>query len=99
LGSANIVADDCLYFDPFGVSIVETEIFDYVKSRYQSFAFSNTCIQYMKSKKCGAFCVSFISSVKNKKDYNKFISHFNAPLLKHNDKILKRYFREILIPV
>ena len=39
-----LLADKCLYFDPFGVSI-ETEIVDYVKSQYQSFAYSNTCIQ------------------------------------------------------
>ena len=43
--------------------------------------------------------VSFILSVKNKNDYKKIISHFNATLLKQNDKILKRYFTEILIPV
>ena len=91
--------DSCLYFDPFGVSIVETEILDYVKSRYQSFVYSNTCIQDVKSNKCGAFCVSFILSVKNKKDYKKFIAYFNATLLKQNDKLLKRYFTEILIPV
>ena len=94
-----LLADECLYFDPFGVSIVETEILDYVKLRYQSFSYSNTCIQGVKSNKCGAFCVSFILSVKNKNDYIKFIAHFNAPLLKHNDKILKRYFTKILIPV
>ena len=56
-----LLADECLYFDPFGVSIVETEILDYVKLRYQSFSYSNTCIQGLKSNKCGAFCVSFIS--------------------------------------
>ena len=94
-----LLADKCLYFDPFGVGIVETEILDYVKSRYQSFVYSNTCIQDVKSNKCGAFCVSFILSVKNKKDYKKFIAHFNATLLKQNDKLLKRYFTEILIPV
>ena len=27
-----LLADKCLYFDPFGVCIVETEILDYVKS-------------------------------------------------------------------
>ena len=94
-----LLADECLYFDPFGVSIVENEIYDYIKSRYKSSSYSNTCIQDMKSKKCGAFCVSYILSVKNKKDYNKFIAHFNAPLLIQNDRILKRYFRNILIPV
>ena len=94
-----LLADKCLYFDPFGVSIVETDILDYVQSGYQSVDYSNTCIQHVKSNKCGAFCVSFILSVKNKNDYKKFIDHFNATLLKQNDKILKRYFSEILIPV
>tara|TARA_B110000977_G_C10997219_1_gene462382 strand:- start:434 stop:811 length:378 start_codon:yes stop_codon:yes gene_type:complete len=94
-----LIADICLYFDPFGVGIVETEILDYVKSQYQSITFSNTCIQDVKSNKCGAFCVSFILSVKNKYDYNKFIGHFNAPILKENDKILKGYFSNILIPL
>ena len=94
-----LLADKCLYFDPFGVSIVETDILDYVQSRYQSVDYSNTCIQHVKSNKCGAFCVSFILSVKNKNDFKKFIDHFNATLLKQNDKILKRYFSEILIPV
>ena len=55
--------------------------------------------QHVKSNKYGAFCVSFILSVKNKNDFKKFIDHFNATLLKQNDKILKRYFSEILIPV
>ena len=94
-----LLADKCLYFDPFGVRIVETDILDYVKSRYQSLVYSNTCIQDVKSNKCGAFCVSFILSVKNKNDFKKFIDYFNATLLKQNDKILKRYFSEILIPV
>jgi hypothetical protein len=94
-----LIADICLYFDPFGVGIVETEILDYVKSQYQSITFSNTCIQDVKSNKCGAFCVSFILSVKNKYDYNKFIGHFNAPILKENDKLLKGYFSNILIPL
>ena len=94
-----MLAEKCLYFDPFGVRIVETDILDYVKSRYQSLVYSNTCIQHVKSNKCGAFCVSFILSVKNKNDFKKFIDHFNATLLKQNDKILKRYFSEILIPV
>ena len=61
--------------------------------------YSNTCIQHVKSNKCGAFCVSFILSAKNKSDYTKFIDHFNATLLKQNDKILKKIFSEILIPV
>ena len=29
-----LLADKCLYIDPFGVSMVETDILDYVKSRY-----------------------------------------------------------------
>ena len=94
-----MLAEKCLYFDPFGVRIVETDILDYVKSRYQSHVYSNTCIQHVKSNKCGAFCVSFILTVKNENDFKKFISHFNATLLKQNDKVLKRYFTEILIPV
>ena len=94
-----LLANECLYFDPFGVGILEAEILDYIKSRYQSFGYSNTCIQDIKSKKCGAFCVAFILSVKNKTDYNNFIASFNSSYLKQNDIILKRYFTEILIPV
>ena len=94
-----LLVDECLYFDPFGVSIAENEIFDYLRFRYRSFSYSNTCIQDIKSKKCGAFCVSYILSVKNKNDYNKFIAQFNATLLKQNDIILNRYFSEISIPV
>ena len=94
-----LLANECLYFDPFGVGILEAEILDYIKSRYQSFGYSNTCIQDIKSKKCGAFCVAFILSVKNKTDYNNFIASFNSSYLKQNDIILNRYFSEKLIPV
>ena len=94
-----LLANECLYFDPFGVGILEAEILDYIKSRYQSFGYSNTCIQDIKSKKCGAFCVAFILGVKNKTDYNNFIASFNSSYLKQNDIILNRYFSEKLIPV
>ena len=90
---------ECIYFDSFGLGVVESEILDYLKCYYKSCIRSNTCIQDVTSTKCGAFCVAFILSVKNKMNYNKFIGHFNAPLLIQNDIILKRYFLKFVFKV
>ena len=90
---------ECIYFDSFGLGVVESEILDYLKCYYKSCIRSNTCIQDVTSTKCGAFCVAFILSVKNKMNYNKFIGHFNALLLIQNDIILKRYFLKFVFKV
>ena len=90
---------ECIYFDSFGLGVVESEILDYLKCYYKTCIRSNICIQDISSTKCGAFCVAFILSVRNKMNYNKFIGHFNAPLLIQNDKILKRYFLKLVFKV
>ena len=90
---------ECIYFDSFGLGVVESEILDYLKCYYKSCIRSNTCIQDVTSTKCGAFCVAFLLSVKNKMNYNKFIGHFNALLLIQNDIILKRYFLKFVFKV
>jgi hypothetical protein len=90
---------ECIYFDSFGLGVVESEILNYLKCYYKSCIRSNICIQDVTSTKCGAFCVAFLLSVKNKMNYNKFIGHFNAPLLIQNDIILKRYFLKFVFKV
>ena len=90
---------ECIYFDSFGLGVVESEILDYLKCYYKTCIRSNICIQDISSTKCGAFCVAFILSVRNKMNYNKFIGHFNALLLIQNDIILKRYFLKFVFKV
>ena len=94
-----LLKNECMYFDSFGLGVVEYEILEYLKCYYKSCIRSNTCIQDIASTKCGAFCVAFILSVRNKMNYNKFIGYFNAPLLIHNDIILKRYFLNFVFKV
>ena len=94
-----LLKKECIYFDSFGLGVVESEIHNYLKCYYKSCFHSNTCIQDITSTKCGAFCVAFILSVRNQIDYNKFIGHFNSPLLIQNDIILKRCFLNFVFKI
>lgn len=85
---------ECLYFDSFGVPIMDLEIMKYIKDKYSSVVFSEVCIQYFKSKMCGQFCILFLRKVKNRKSFAKFINSFSHDNLLLNDKKLKMYLKK-----
>ena len=83
-----------MYFDSFGVGVVEAELRKYLFSRYKRVSHSRICIQDLGSTKCGAFCVDFLLNVKNRADYTNFINGFTSLNLKHNDDILREHFKK-----
>ena len=89
-----LLEDECLYFDSFGLGVVESELRKYLFSRYKLVSYSRTCIQDLESTKCGAFCVDFILNVKNRTEYTNFINGFSSLHLKHNDDILREHFKK-----
>ena len=89
-----LLEDECLYFDSFGVGVVESELRKYLFSRYKRVSHSRICIQDLRSTKCGAFCVDFILNVKNRTEYTNFINCFSSLHLKHNDDILREHFKK-----
>ena len=89
-----LLKDECLYFDSFGVGVVESDLKKYLFSRYKRVSYSKICIQDLESTKCGAFCVDFILNVKNRTEYTNFINGFSSFNLKHNDDILREHFKK-----
>ena len=89
-----LLKDQCLYFDSFGVGVVESKLRKYLFSRYENVFHSRVCIQDVTSIKCGAFCVDFILNVKNHADYMNFMNMFSSIKLQQNDDILKERFKD-----
>ena len=77
----------CFYFDSFGLPIVDFQISRFLKG-YEKVSYSNTCIQDVKSNKCGEFCIAFLQNVKSKKSYMEFVNKFDVFNLKLNDEIV-----------
>ena len=77
----------CFYFDSFGLPIVDFRILRFLKG-YEKVSYSNTCIQDVKSNKCGQFCIAFLQNVKSKKSYMEFVNKFDVFNLKLNDDIV-----------
>ena len=89
-----LLEGQCLYFDSFGVGVVESKLRKYLFSRYENVFHSRVCIQDVRSIKCGAFCVDFILNVKNHADYMNFMNMFSSIKLQQNDDILKERFKD-----
>ena len=86
--------DQILYFDSFGRRVTNENIKKFVSNCNDLF-FNSTCLQHMKSKLCGLFCILFVKLVKNKKDYKNFLKCFNNNVnLRHNDKIVVRMLKK-----
>ena len=62
--AVKMTKNKCFYFDSFGVKIEEENIKRFV-SMYDKVLYSNICIQDIRSKKCGEFCIAFINKVNN----------------------------------
>ena len=87
--------DKCLYFDSFGLPIVEELLLKYLEPHYNVVTYSDVCIQHIKSDKCGKFCILFVKHVKSKSTYDKFLSHFNLKYLKENDVIVEQWMGNV----
>ena len=84
--------DKCFYFDSFGVGIVNENIKTFV-SNYKKVTHSDLCIQDLRSKKCGLFCMAFIKNVNSVEDYDSFIKMFNDCDLYMNDFIVHDFLK------
>ena len=83
--------DKCLYFDSFGLPIVEELLLKYLEPHYNVVTYSDVCIQHFKSNKCGKFCILFVKHVNSKTTYEKFLYSFNHHNLKENDFIVEQW--------
>ena len=84
----------CFYFDSFGLPVLSSEIFDFLKP-YHKVSYSDVCIQNIDSLSCGKFCIAFIKNVKNKVSYEHFLSIFDQVHLSKNDKIIDTIYQSI----
>ena len=82
-----LLKNKCFYFDSFGLPIVDSAILKYLR-RYKKVTYSNSCIQDIKSNKCGLFCIAFIQNVRSKKTYGEFLNNFDLVILMLNDNIV-----------
>ena len=78
----------CLYFDSFGMPILEENIHNYLSKYYSTYTYNKCCIQDVKSKACGLFCISFVKNVYSVKSYYNYIHQFDHIDIKSNDFIL-----------
>ena len=88
-----LLRTSCLYFDSFGLGILDADILHFIGKNYKNYSFNHMCIQHYESKKCGEFCIGFIKVVKNRKDFINFIHKFNFKSLKNNDKQIENILK------
>lgn len=77
-----------MYFDSFGLPIIELDIYDYVKNYCAELVYNKTCIQHINSNYCGIFCIAFIKHVNCLDDFIMFVKRFSSTDLKLNDRIV-----------
>ena len=64
---ALILKDDgCLFFDSFGVPLLDETLIEYLSYYYNSITYSDVALQDFRSEKCGEFCILFIKNVKGR---------------------------------
>ena len=90
---------ECFYFDSFGLPIINVELLEYIKNKYKSVIYSEVCIQHHLSNMCGPFCIYFLSMVKTKESYRKFINSFSHNDLLVNDKRMEKYLNKVKIKI
>ena len=88
----------CLYFDSFGVKIINKYIIDWLlKLKYKNYIYSNVVIQPFYSDLCGLYVSCFILVIYKKYGYNYFLNLFNEYDLSVNDKIIFVILNNIVI--
>lgn len=75
----------CLYFDSFGLPVLEKDIYNYLSQYFTHYIYNKICIQDTNSKACGLFCISFVKSVYSVNSYNSFINQFDHMDKENND--------------
>ena len=85
--------DHCLYFDSFGVGVLEHPISSYLSKYYNSVIYSKIPVQDFSSVACGYFCIAFLVYVTCVNSYFHFLSQFNFDKLKSNDVICYNLLR------
>ena len=88
-----LTKNECLYFDSFGLPILEESLLLYLRRHYISAVFSNTCIREYKSDRCGLFCIGFVQSVRDIYSYSSFIKMFDVKTLEKNDHIIDKHLK------
>ena len=79
--------DHCLYFDSFGLGVIEDDISLYLSNYYKSVIYSKNPVQDVSSVACGYFCIAFVQHVTCVNSYHDFLLQFNFDKLKNNDVI------------
>lgn len=87
--------EECLYFDSFGLPIVDETLLKYLNPFYDKVTYSDVCIQHVTSNKCGKFCILFVKNVNSKSSYENFLSEFNHYNLKKNDIIVEKWINTL----
>ena len=86
----------CFYFDSFGLPIINQNILKYLNPHYTNVRYSDVCIQHVESGKCGKFCIVFVTQVKSKATYERFISQFNFDNIRENDIIIEHWLTSLV---
>lgn len=88
------------YFDSYGV-VPPQEIDDFMKLRYEKYAYNNYIIQGIEAESCGHYCLAFALFIKENQRKgsfyvicNDFINMFEDDT-KKNDLILRKYLETI----
>ena len=84
-------SDLCLYFDSFGLPIIEMELQKFLSRYYVRVFYSRKAIQHLTSVSCGLFCIAFVKNVSSISSYNDFVNQFDVNYLKDNDCIVMNF--------
>ena len=77
----------CIYFDTFGLSILENDIKKYVKNMgYNRYVYNYKAIQPFYSELCGYYVIAFILATHCGQTFDSFINQFEK--IENNDAIL-----------
>ena len=80
--------ETALYFDSFGLPILEPDIKNYLSQYYSYVIYNTECIQDTLSEYCGYYCAAFIKQVQSVEDFSIFVNKFSFINPKLNDKIV-----------
>ena len=87
----HLTHDVSLYFDSFGLPVIEYDVYNYLKKYCRNITYNRICIQDLSSSACGLFCIAFIKNVSSLKTYHHFMNNFYLDNLKENDRKILNY--------
>ena len=87
---------ECLFYDSFGIKIVNKHILDYLrKMKYKFYTYSDLCVQPIYSDKCGYYVIAFILCLSFEHNYSNFIEMINEDHVDKNDELCINYINYI----